>query len=235
MLHTQLPLKSVLRLPCSLPQCNALVLTANNKNGNRSMMNTKPMSAFFKENLDAPLTNVQWSWGAENEKGCYLRVWEDENKDGCCLVYLNAVGDARLGQTERLRHINIIKQGKPGYVIQITEGIETDDGKWKIKAYQESILRIKSFSENEAGDIYAEVDFDDPIYSDFIGKEINVDEIKQAAESNKKASELLEKAMSRFGWRPTQICPDGEVISLISKDGRQFAKLIISSAKWVRE
>ena len=179
-------------------------------------MNTKAMSAFFKENLNAPFANVQWSWGAENEKGCYLRVWEDENHDGRCLVYQNDAGDKRLGQAERLRHIKSVKQGKPGYVIQITEGTETEDGTWKIKAYQESILRITAFFENDAGDIYAEVNL-------------------HAAKANKKASELLEKAITKFGWQPTGVSSDSEVISLISKDGRQFAKLIISSAQWIRE
>lgn len=198
-------------------------------------MNTKAMSAFFKENLNAPFANVQWSWGAENEKGCYLRVWEDENHDGRCLVYLNDAGDKRLGQAERLRHIKSIKHGKPGYVIQITEGTETEDGTWKIKAYQESILRITAFFENNAGDIYAEVNFDAPIYPDFIGKEIDIDIIQDAAKANEKASELLEKAITKFGWQPTGVSSDSEVISLISKDGRQFAKLIISSAQWIRE
>lgn len=41
-------------------------------------MNSKSISAFFAENLNAPLANVQWSWGAENEKGVYLRIWAIE-------------------------------------------------------------------------------------------------------------------------------------------------------------
>ncbi|EIZ1317394.1 hypothetical protein MOU92_004178 [Vibrio parahaemolyticus] len=197
-------------------------------------MNTKSMSAFFAENLSAPLTNVQWSWGAENEKGVYLRIWAEEVKEKDGLVYLNTPSDTRLGQKERLRHIKQIEGGKPGYVVVITEGHESSSGTWRIDRYDECIYPILSFSRTETGDIYASIDFSSPVYPEFIGKEIDLAAIESAASVNKLAHETFQKATSKFGWQATKLDDSGKNIFLISKDGTKKAQIHIPTGEFIR-
>ncbi|HDM8199317.1 TPA: hypothetical protein P0E36_005530 [Vibrio harveyi] len=197
-------------------------------------MNTKSMSAFFAENLSAPLTNVQWSWGAENEKGVYLRIWAEEVKEKNGLVYLNTPSDTRLGQKERLRHIKQVESGKPGYVVVITEGHESSGGTWRIDRYEECIYPILSFNRTESGDIYASIDFSSPVYPEFIGKEIDLVAIEAAASINKIAFETLKKATSKFGWQATKLDDSKNHICLISKDGTKTAQIHIPTGKFIR-
>ena len=200
----------------------------------RVFMNTKSMSAFFTENLSAPLTNVQWSWGAENEKGVYLRIWAQEVKEKNGLVYLNTPSDSRLGQKERLRHIKQIEGGKPGYVVVITEGHESSSGTWRIDLYEECIYSILDFNRTENGDIYASIDFGSPVYPEFIGQEIDVIAIESAASANKLAFDTFHKATSMFGWQATKIDGSGKNILLISKDGMKKAQIHIPTGKFIR-
>lgn len=202
------------------------------------MQNSKSMSAFFKEDLNAPLANVQWSWGAENEKGIYLRIWaseviEDEERNSKALVLGQINTDTRLGQKERLRQINSIKEGKPGYVVVITSHFETEDGAWRIDEYNECVYAIESLNEKD-GSIYANVNFNAPIYPAYIGQEIDVDAIVLAASKIKKSADMLNKAMTKFDWQPTSLCADKEIINLLSKDGKHKAQIIIPQSKWVR-
>ena len=193
------------------------------------------MSAYFSENLSAPLVNVQWSWGAENDKGIYLRVWKDEiENDNEVLVLLNSAAESRLGHIERQKHLKSIAQGKPGYVVVITKWMDTADESRKITEFDESVFRITDLIVKDNGDEYAVVDFDNPIYPEFIGQEIDLDRIKVAASKVKKSAELLDKAMTKFHWKPTSICDSEDVIRLLSKDGKHKAKIIISSSEWVR-
>ncbi|WP_438454562.1 hypothetical protein [Vibrio alginolyticus] len=197
-------------------------------------MNTKSMSAFFAENLSAPLTNVHWSWGAENEKGVYLRIWAEEVKEKNGLVYLNTPSDTRLGQKERLGHIKQVKSGKPGYVVVITEGHKSSGGTWRIDRYEECIYPILSFNRTESGDIYASIDFSSPVYPEFIGKEIDMVAIETAASVNKIAFETLKKATSKFGWQATKLDDSKNHIFLISKDGTKTAQIHIPTGKFIR-
>ncbi|HCH0717401.1 TPA: hypothetical protein NKO89_001398 [Vibrio parahaemolyticus] len=197
-------------------------------------MNTKSMSAFFAENLSAPLTNVQWSWGAENEKGVYLRIWAEEVKEKNGLVYLNTPSDTRLGQKERLRHIKQIESGKPGYVVVITEGHESSSGTWRIDRYEECIYPILSFSRTKSGDVYALIDFNSPVYPEFIGKEIDFVAIESAASANKVALETFIKATSKFGWQATKLDDSKNHIFLISKDGTKTAQIHIPTGRFIR-
>ncbi|GAL03315.1 hypothetical protein JCM19237_6208 [Photobacterium aphoticum] len=197
-------------------------------------MNSKSMSAFFAENLSAPLTNVQWSWGSENEKGVYLRIWAEEVKDKRGMVYACDPADTRLGQKERLRHIKQIESGKPGYVVVITEGHVSSSGTWRIDRFEECIYPILNFSRNENGDIYADVDFDSPVYPEFIGQEIDYAAIELAASAYPKALETLTKATTKFEWQATKVDESTETIFLISKDGTQKAQIHIPSGKWMR-
>ncbi len=198
------------------------------------MENTKSISAFFSENLNAPLTNVQWSWGADNDKGVYLRIWADEVKDNKNAVFYYRPSDKRLGQKERHQHIQSIKQGKPGYVVLITDGHQSPGGTWRIGSYDECVYRISGLSDEDSGDVYADIDFENPIYPNEIGNEIDLKGIVAAANKVKTSGERLEKAITQFKWKPTGICPLNDEISLMSSDGKLTATLVISKNEWIR-
>lgn len=82
------------------------------------------ISALF-EDLGAPLKNIRWSWGAENKSSgvLFLRVWQDETqkRDGRLLVRLTNrdifEGTADKGYAERREHIEMLRNGRRGYLI----------------------------------------------------------------------------------------------------------------------
>ncbi|WP_163936454.1 hypothetical protein [Paraferrimonas sp. SM1919] len=196
-------------------------------------MNSQSMSAFFKDHLQAPLTNVQWSWGSENEKGIYLRIWQDEVEGREALLYL-CNGDTRVGQQERSRHIEAIKHGKPAYVVLITQWQEDAKGKRHIDAYKECVYPVTSLLFRENGDVYADINFNNPRYPECIGDEIDTAGIEAAVAKNVKAFETMQKAREKFGWRPTRISECGEQVLFISKDGSKNAKMVIETGQWIR-
>ena len=75
----------------------------------------------------APLNNVRWSWGAVRpaDGAVFLRVWQDDQKmlDGKCYVRLTANqifakdNPSNLGYRERARHVQLVQQGKPLFMI----------------------------------------------------------------------------------------------------------------------
>jgi hypothetical protein len=76
--------------------------------------------------LGAPLANQRWSWGAErqNDGAVFLRVWQDESRklDGRRSVRLTANAffaekPDNLGNAERLRHVELIRSGRPAYLV----------------------------------------------------------------------------------------------------------------------
>ena len=78
------------------------------------------------ENLGAPLTNSRWSWGSvrESDGAVFLRVWQDQKVriDGktYMLVTHHAAyvgNESSLGYRERLRHINLAREGSKIYMI----------------------------------------------------------------------------------------------------------------------
>lgn len=76
--------------------------------------------------LGAPLTNQRWSWGAERPNGgaLFLRVWQDEcakidNRRAVRITantYFAGKPD-NLGNTERLKHVGLIRAGRTAYLI----------------------------------------------------------------------------------------------------------------------
>lgn len=194
----------------------------------------RSLSDFFFNVLNAPLKNKQWSWGAENGNGVYLRVWKSELDGNNGLVYVDSPSDRRLGQLERQSHIQTIMQGKPGYAVLI-DGEQSQNGIWRISGYDSNIYPIIAFcTVDKEGRLFAKIDLAQPIYPENIGQEIDVIAIQQAANQNIKAQEKLTKAMHEFGWKPTRLDNQNGVIYLISRDGKNKAKLIISSAEWLR-
>lgn len=76
--------------------------------------------------LGAPLANHRWSWGAirPSDGALFLRVWQDETRkiDGRLHAQVTAHqwfkdDPGNLGYAERLRHIDLIRQGAPAYAV----------------------------------------------------------------------------------------------------------------------
>ncbi len=82
------------------------------------------ITSLFRE-LGAPLKNPRWSWGAlnPNSGAVFLRVWKDETRkqDDRSLVRLTNrarfEGTHSPGYAERKRHIQLLREGRPGYLI----------------------------------------------------------------------------------------------------------------------
>jgi|HubBroStandDraft_4_1064222.scaffolds.fasta_scaffold00989_14 hypothetical protein len=76
--------------------------------------------------LDAPMTNIRWSWGAVRPRdgAVFLLVWQDECKrvDKRLFVGLNTVAqsaetESLQGYQERVRHVEAIRNGARGYML----------------------------------------------------------------------------------------------------------------------
>lgn len=83
------------------------------------------ITRFFDKQLNAPLRNPRWSWGAVSDSGeVYLRVWADEfeTKDGKPWVRLtrrSAYADKpkHLGWLERQEHVSMVVGGAKSYAV----------------------------------------------------------------------------------------------------------------------
>lgn len=51
---------------------------------------------------------------------------------------------------------------------------------------------------------------------------------------NKSSRKLLDRAINKYGWQPTSISSDGDIINMMSEDGRACAQLVISKGHWHR-
>lgn len=79
-----------------------------------------PISAFYANVLAAPLNNIVNSWGAQNESGVFLSVWEDEfmRHEGADYIWVDNLGhESSPGANERTNHVNAIREGKDAYLI----------------------------------------------------------------------------------------------------------------------
>src|SRR2546428_327251 len=79
------------------------------------------ISRFF-EQLDAPLKNVRWSWGAERPRdgAVFLRVWDDETRSEGGQRIVQVLGDwgtDRPGYKERLRQLDRVRAGRDCYLV----------------------------------------------------------------------------------------------------------------------
>lgn len=76
----------------------------------------------FRE-LGAPLANARWSWGSVRRDGVvFLRVWQDETEKRDGTLYVRVACELEdeggsLGYQERLRHIELVRQGAVCYLI----------------------------------------------------------------------------------------------------------------------
>ena len=88
----------------------------------------KSITDFFKHDLQAPLHNAVWSWGAvsTDNKRQALRVWADEYKriDGAWWVSVDYVvipaTQNSPGAPERKRHVEAMRAGVPTAGVIVT-------------------------------------------------------------------------------------------------------------------
>lgn len=97
------------------------------------MSSVLSITEFFKIRLNAPLLNSRWSWGAvsADKSAVYLSVWQDEihrddPKDPHSPTWVYVLwgeqewkdkNDGSLARDERVRHLELIKAGTPGYAV----------------------------------------------------------------------------------------------------------------------
>ncbi|MCY0910305.1 HNH endonuclease [Massilia antarctica] len=121
----------------------------------------KPISEFFKE-LDFPLNNIRWSWGAQNEHGILLRTWQDEfvSRPRLKVEVLGLNVDyAELdspGLGERVRHVEELWAGGiPGYTV-IAEAVSISAARRTIKSYRNDVVfPIQQIIADDAGRLAA--------------------------------------------------------------------------------
>ena len=88
----------------------------------------KTITDFFKHDLQAPLHNAVWSWGAVSTDGKRqaLRVWADEYKliGGAWWVSVDYVAipasQTSPGAPERRRHVEALRSGFPTVGVIVT-------------------------------------------------------------------------------------------------------------------
>ena len=124
------------------------------------------INSFFAKRLHAPLYNHVWSWGAKNSlsNDVFLRIgsWAintyADGKEWVTLYKSDWENATSPGAPERLRHIDLLRNGATGYAVIIEF---RDDG--KIASFDgEQLLRLGS-PVTEDGIVYAEVKARPPI------------------------------------------------------------------------
>jgi hypothetical protein len=84
------------------------------------------MEQFYRVRLRAALANARWSWGAvrQADQAVFLRVWQDEKIRRNGRLYMRLTASAyyaehasNLGWQERLRHLELVKEGAPCYMV----------------------------------------------------------------------------------------------------------------------
>lgn len=117
------------------------------------------INAFFQKVLDAPVANIRWSWGAVDERTrrVFLRVWrvDLQQLDGKEVIrVLGKSRDQRPGFNERLRHIELLREGYLAFGVQCDKK-DVDDG--GIGSFdRDEILRLGEVIDND-GMVYVEV------------------------------------------------------------------------------
>jgi hypothetical protein len=122
------------------------------------------LTELFK-NLGAPLNNNRWSWGAVSPDGVvFLRVWDDEKKkiNGKSHVRVTAYDYFKgkpndNGWKERLRHLELIKQGAQSYMV-ICFAKDVNASPREINTYSNRMLwKAGNWIEHD-GDIWLEIE-----------------------------------------------------------------------------
>ena len=118
---------------------------------------------FFARRLRAPLVNQGWSWGAADEahKRIFHRVHEenldpDKLSPKRALLHQPSWSDgSSAGGPERLRHIELLRQGYEGFAVTYWTFWAGD--RWKTKDFDQRFLLHLGKIQNQGGSVYAQV------------------------------------------------------------------------------
>jgi hypothetical protein len=121
----------------------------------------KNITNYFSDDLNAPLHNSRWSYGAVSRDGerVVLRAWGFEMKridDERAYKICGADWKKTPGRGERVEHIAAIEAGKHGELIICTPEDRTEKV-LKIKDYGKDVFHIKRVVREADGSIYAVV------------------------------------------------------------------------------
>lgn len=112
------------------------------------------INAFFNDVLNAPVSNGRWSWGSvdHTSRRVFLRLWQTdigEIEGTRTIQVLSRRGEGGNGWNERLRHLDLVRQGYVAYAV-MCEKVAPEHG--TIKHFdRESIVRLGRFFEH--GDV----------------------------------------------------------------------------------
>lgn len=122
------------------------------------------ISRFFEHELNAPLKNIRWSWGAmDGEGNVYLRVWEDEfrsidGKRHALVLRRLRAGDVRLGRQgrrERADHVERIRHGAKAFCV-VCRAKDPGATPKSIDSFETSVLRGRRIVTKD-GNLYLEI------------------------------------------------------------------------------
>ena len=119
------------------------------------------LTQFHAQTLNAPVRNPQWSWGSENDKAVFLRVWQHEIRDGKAIVR-NIPLKKSAGSTEREKHLGALREGKSGYVIMLKSKDPLAE-KNVIESYDHVVYPITDIATGIDGIVWAEIDLSHPV------------------------------------------------------------------------
>jgi hypothetical protein len=112
----------------------------------------------FFEDLDAPLTNQQWSWGAVRRDGTvFFRVWDDQiTADEALLPGPHRPRTQKQGLAERYDQIERVRAGAPCYLV-VLKAVDTEASPRKIASFDRHELLIGGRIIERDGRIFIEV------------------------------------------------------------------------------
>jgi hypothetical protein len=122
------------------------------------------LTSLFKY-LNAPLTNQRWSWGAvrASDGAVFLRVWQDEvvksGQKRSARVTANAFfkdDETNPGYAERLRHVELIKNGAKSYMIMCA-AVDTQASPRAIATFNEKEVFVGGTLKETDGDWWLEL------------------------------------------------------------------------------
>ena len=116
------------------------------------------------EKLGAPLTNQRWSWGTTRKDGVvFLRVWQDRKKkigDNWYMMITHHKAYENdpdsLGYQERLRHVDLVKNGATCYMVMCLAK-NPEDRPRQIKSYDKSDVFLGGETKELDGDTWLEL------------------------------------------------------------------------------
>lgn len=129
------------------------------------------IEVFYRDVLGAKLTNVRWSWGAQDPatNRVFLRVWEDNieatRRGERVVVGWDEPSRRSNGFAERRAHLDQIEAGAEGFGIVCVAADPKTDGARRIAQFDQSILLRLGHLTHENGRTYAQVDARVPVTS----------------------------------------------------------------------